>query len=106
MGVRSLFFQFCPARAFHSGAHLHLAVSCLAIVFSCLSQFPYSTCQRFSQLLTILSHLRRCPVAQHMSSTFHHTPTPSLALILSPAPSPQAPDGQQQRAEQASLARK
>ena len=25
--------------------HLHLAINCLAIVFSCLSQFPHSTCQ-------------------------------------------------------------
>ena len=42
LGARSLFSQFCPqpGTSFHPGDHLHLAVNCLASVFSSLSQFP------------------------------------------------------------------
>ena len=54
-GGEVLVFQFCPWQAYCPGDPLYLAINCLAIVFSYLSQFPYSTCQE----IFLASH---CPV--------------------------------------------
>ena len=45
LGGEVLLFPVLPRQASCPGDHLHLAVNCSAIVFSCLSQFSQSTCQ-------------------------------------------------------------
>ena len=37
-----IFPSFAPCKVFCLGDHLHLAVNCLAMGYSCLFQFPYS----------------------------------------------------------------
>ena len=64
LGLMSLFSQFYPLPGtwdFPPRDHLHLAVNCLAIVFTCLS-FPIPLTKEFPQLLTILSPYH-CPLS-------------------------------------------